>query len=188
MFKKFIPVFILAFSLLTACVPIEEQAQGSSSGQQTQLRYEDYIYNESIKSVQFYKATGIAEEVLEPAVTSLQQGQPLVLEFDRLNAGPQRLVAKLIHCNYNWTPSNLTETQYLNDFNEYFITDVQNSVNTRVPFVHYRFRVPKVKMSGNFVLETVAPHAGIPEPDNGYSQTGIARWSVWQTYTPTSRI
>ncbi|MEJ8755529.1 DUF5103 domain-containing protein [Pontibacter sp. H259] len=153
MFRKSIPIFILTFSLLTGCVPIEEQAQSSSSGQQTQLRYEDYIYNESIKSVQFYKATGIPEEVLEPAVTSLQQGQPLVLEFDRLKAGPQRLVAKLIHCNYNWTPSNLNETQYLNDFNEFFITDVQNSVNTRVPYVHYRLRLPKVKMSGNYVLE-----------------------------------
>ncbi|NDK56424.1 type IX secretion system plug protein [Pontibacter fetidus] len=153
MFKKIIPLFVLAFTLLSACVPLEEQAQSSSTSQQSQLRYEDYIYNPGIKSVQFYQATGVPEEVLEPAVTSLQQGQPIILEFDRLNAGPQRLVAKLIHCNYNWTPSNLTETQYLNDFNEYFITDVQSSVNTRVPYVHYRFRVPKVKMSGNYVLE-----------------------------------
>ncbi|MER2998951.1 DUF5103 domain-containing protein [Pontibacter populi] len=144
---------VLALALLTGCVPIEEQAQSGSANKQIPIRYEDYIYNETIKSVQFYQATGVPEEVLEPAVTSLQQGRPVLLEFDRLNAGPQRLVAKLIHCNYNWTPSNLTETQYLNDFNEFFITDVQNSVNTRVPYVHYRFRVPRVKMSGNYLLE-----------------------------------
>jgi hypothetical protein len=153
MSKRSVFVLSLVFSLLTGCVPIEEQGQSGTSNQQTPIRYEDYIYNETIKSVQFYQATGVPDEVLEPAVTSLQQGRPILLEFDRLKAGPQRLVAKLIHCNYNWTPSNLTETQYLNDFNEFFITDVQNSVNTRVPYVHYRFRVPRVKMSGNYVLE-----------------------------------
>lgn len=153
MLKRSISAFILGITLLTGCVPLEEQAQSSSSGQQTQLRYEDHVYHESIKTVQFYQATGVPEEVLEPAVTSLQQGRPLVLEFDRVNTGQQRLVAKLIHCNYNWTPSNLNETQYLNDFNEFFITDAQNSVNTRVPYVHYRFRVPRVKMSGNYLLE-----------------------------------
>ncbi|MBB6610002.1 DUF5103 domain-containing protein [Pontibacter sp. Tf4] len=152
MFKKSISAFILGLTLLTGCVPLEEQAQSSTS-HQSQIRYEDFIYNEGIKSVQFYQATGVPEEVLEPAVTNLQQGRPLVLEFDRLNVGTQRLVAKLIHCNYNWTPSNLNETQYLNEFNEFFITDAQNSVNTRVPYVHYRFRVPRVKLSGNYVLE-----------------------------------
>ena len=139
---------------LTACVPLEEQAQSSATGTtaQTALRYEDYVYHESIRSVQAYLATGDTDQVLNPPVTSVSQEFPLVLEFDRVNAGPQRLLAKLVHCNANWTPSNLNETQYLNDFNEFFITDVQNSVNTRVPYVHYRFRVPRVKLSGNYLL------------------------------------
>ncbi len=153
MLRKLSFFFILSIIISPGCVPLEEQGQSSSAGQQAQLRYEDYIYNESIRSVQCYLATGVPEEVLEPAVTSLQQSRPIMLEFDRLNVGPQRLVAKLIHCNYNWTPSNLTETQYLSDFNEFFITDVQNSVNTRVPYVHYKFRMPRVKLSGNYIIE-----------------------------------
>ncbi|MBC5991330.1 type IX secretion system plug protein [Pontibacter cellulosilyticus] len=149
--------YLVALSLscsLTACVPLEEQAQSSSTGTTAQaaLRYEDYVYHESIKSVQVYLATGDIEQVLNPPVTSISQEFPLVLEFDRIKAGPQRLLAKLVHCNANWTPSNLNETQYLNDFNEFFITDVQNSVNTRIPYVHYRFRVPRVKLSGNYLL------------------------------------
>ncbi|MEJ8800409.1 type IX secretion system plug protein [Pontibacter sp. H249] len=145
---------ILFSCSLTACVPLEEQAQSSGTGTTAQaaLRYEDYVYHESINSVQAYLATGDADQVLNPPVTSISQEFPLILEFDRLNAGPQRLLVKLVHCNANWTPSNLNETQYLNDFNEFFITDVQNSVNTRVPYVHYRFRVPRVKLSGNYLL------------------------------------
>ncbi|AKD05831.1 hypothetical protein PKOR_19310 [Pontibacter korlensis] len=134
-----------------ACVPIEQQVQSSSSTQ-AQLRYEDFVYDESIQSVQAYVATGFEEEVLEPPVVALGQGTPVILEFDRLNAAPNRLVAKLIHCDANWTPSSLSDTQFLNEFNEFFITDAQNSVNTRVPYVHYQFRVPRVKLSGNYVL------------------------------------
>jgi hypothetical protein len=139
---------------MAACVPLEQQgyATTGATAQQT-LRYEDFVYDPSIRSVQCYRATGGPEAVLEPAVISLGQEQPILLEFDRLNAGPQRLVAKLVHCNADWTPSGLNDAQYLNDFNEFFITDVQNSINTRVPYVHYRFRVPRVKLSGNYVLQ-----------------------------------
>ncbi|RAU83471.1 type IX secretion system plug protein [Pontibacter arcticus] len=146
---------------LYGCVPIEQQGQSSSGVAQVPLRYEDYTYNQSIKSVQLYAATGGQEEVLEPAVISISQERPVMLEFDRLNMGPQRLVAKLIHCNANWTPSGLNETQYLNDFNEFFITDVQNSVNTRVPFVHYRFRLPRVKLSGNYLVQVQEEGGGL---------------------------
>ncbi|HEY4651859.1 MAG TPA: DUF5103 domain-containing protein [Pontibacter sp.] len=145
---------VLLALALPACVPLEQQGQGSTgSGAQQAMRYEDFVYDASIRSVQCYRGTGGPEAVLEPAVISLNQEQPILLEFDRLNAGPQRLVAKLVHCNADWTPSGLNETQYLNDFNEFFITDVQNSINTRVPYVHYRFRVPRVKLSGNYVLQ-----------------------------------
>ena len=155
---KLIYTFFLAAALscsLVACVPIEEQAQssgGTTGSSQTSTRYEDYVYHQSINSVQTYLATGGPDQVLNPAVTPLSQEVPLILEFDRINTGPQRLVAKIIHCNANWTPSDLNETQYLNDFNEFFITDVQNSINTRVPYVHYRFRLPRVKLSGNYLL------------------------------------
>lgn len=139
---------------LASCVPLEQQGYSTTgSGTQQSVRYEDYVYDTSIRSVQCYRGTGGPEAVLQPAVVSLSQEQPILLEFDRLNAGPQRLLAKLVHCNSDWTPSGLNDAQFLNDFNEFFITDVQNSINTRVPYVHYRFRVPRVKLSGNYLLQ-----------------------------------
>lgn len=158
MLKTTTYTYLIALALAVgtvACVPIEQQGQASSTaggGAQSQLRYDDFVYAENVKSVQAYRATGIPQEVLEPPVVPLSQEQPVLLEFDRVNAGPQRLMAKIIHCNADWTPSGLNETQYLNAFNEFFITDVQNSVNTRIPYVHYRFRVPRVKLSGNYLL------------------------------------
>ncbi|TXK36962.1 DUF5103 domain-containing protein [Pontibacter qinzhouensis] len=158
MFKNKVSILLLSGMLaggISGCVPLEQQGQGygSSSTTQATLRYEDFIYDESIRSVQCYRASGTPEEVLNPAVLPLTQEQPVMLKFDRVNAGPQRLLVKVHHCNANWTPSGLNVTQYLNDFNEFFITDVQNSVSTRVPYVHYTFRVPRVKISGNYVVE-----------------------------------
>ncbi|ARS35299.1 DUF5103 domain-containing protein [Pontibacter actiniarum] len=153
MLRKTTYTYLLAALLATgtvACVPVEQQVQSSSA--QVQLRYEDYVYDESVQSVQAYVATGFEEEVLEAPVVPLSQTEPVILEFDRLNAAPLRLVAKLVHCDANWRPSTLSDTQFLYDFNEFFITVAQNSVNTRVPYVHYRFRVPRVKISGNYLL------------------------------------
>ncbi|WP_276496121.1 DUF5103 domain-containing protein [Pontibacter litorisediminis] len=154
MLKRSTYTYLLAGALAVgavACVPIEQQVQ-SSNTTQSQLRYEDFVYDESIQSVQAYVATGFEEEVLEPPVVPINQTKPIILEFDRLNAVPNRLQAKLIHCDANWKPSTLNDSQFLNDFNEFFITDAQNSVNTRVNYVHYTFRVPRVKLSGNYLL------------------------------------
>ncbi|OKL41354.1 type IX secretion system plug protein [Pontibacter flavimaris] len=154
MLKRSTYTYLLAGALAVgtvACVPIEQQVQ-SSNATQSQLRYEDFVYDESIQSVQAYVATGFEEEVLEPPVVPINQTKPIILEFDRLNAAPNRLQAKLIHCDANWKPSTLSDSQFLNDFNEFFITDAQNSVSTRVNYVHYTFRVPRVKLSGNYLL------------------------------------
>ncbi|MFD3000947.1 DUF5103 domain-containing protein [Pontibacter toksunensis] len=165
MLRKLTHTYFIAAMLacgLMACVPIEQQGSTATGGSaQTALRYEDYVYDESIQSVQTYLATGLPEEVLNPAVTSIAQQQPIVLEFDRLNARQQRLIVKLQHCDANWTPSTLNNTQFLYDFNEFIITDAQISVNTRIPYVHYRFAVPKVRISGNYLL-IVQEEGGAP--------------------------
>ncbi|RDV16667.1 DUF5103 domain-containing protein [Pontibacter diazotrophicus] len=156
MLRKITHTYFIAGLLacgLVACVPLEQQGTTTTGGTvQSALRYEDYIYDETVTSVQAYLATGLEDEVLNPAVTPLAQQQPIVLEFDRLNARQQRLLVKLQHCDANWTPSTLNDTQFLYDFNEFIITDARISVNTRVPYVHYRFVVPKVRISGNYLL------------------------------------
>ncbi|WP_082815292.1 type IX secretion system plug protein [Pontibacter akesuensis] len=155
MFKRKLYTYLTATMLATgmvACVPLEQQVQSSGGSAQTALRYEDYVYDESVNSVQAYVATGFDEEVLEPPVVPLSQRAPIIIEFDRLNTGTSRLIARIIHCDANWTPSTLNDTQFLNEFNEFFVTDAQISVNTRIPYVHYTFQVPRVKISGNYLL------------------------------------
>lgn len=163
-----LPLLLLA----TACVPLgtpitnpdlpASQQRAAAPAATAQLRYYDYIYEPSVRSVQCYVGTGTtsttlgntanATAVLAPPIVPLSQEQPITLEFDILGERPPRLTAKLIHCDLGWTPSVLTDLQILDEINEFNIPNYQTSVNTKVPYYHYTFAVPRVKLSGNYLL------------------------------------
>lgn len=116
------------------------------------LRYQDYIYDPNVRSVQCYVASGSNTEIFTPPVVPISQEQPITLEFDLLAEQSQRLTAKLVHCDVDWKPSILTDMQFLSEINEFLFTDYRTSVNTKVPYYHYKLRVPRVKLSGNYLL------------------------------------
>jgi len=126
------------------------------------LRYQDYIYDPSVRSVQCYVPTAQVNDVLLPPIVPITQEQPVVLEFDVLTEQAPRLTAKLVHCDLNWAPSQLTDMQFLSEINEFTLTNYQTSVNTKVPYYHYALQMPRVKLSGNYLL-VVQNQAGVPQ-------------------------
>ena len=134
------PVFLLL------AATVVNTYQGSKK-----LRFEDWSYEPEIRTVMLYPFTGRAEDMLQsPAVPVNQQN--LVLEFDDLVEGPEDYEVKLIHCNADWQQSRLRPLDYLQDFNEFPINSYEFSVDTKLSYVHYRFRVPPVKVPGNYLL------------------------------------
>jgi len=118
---------------------------------QKELSLTDKIYEPQIKTVQLYPNIGGLQDFLQPSTTSLQQ-QNLLLEFDDLQDQRSNYYTKLIHCNYDWTKSQLMDLDFMDSYNEYPFTDYQLSSNTHVRYIHYRFQVPPVKLPGNYVL------------------------------------
>ena len=160
----------LAFLLIsplwwaTTCVPVEQTtaSSGATSGNTeyyapTSLRYEDFIYDPSIRSVQCYVQTGNPEEVFNFPVVPISQPEPILLEFDQLNAPQQRFSLKLIYCNADWSEARLTQIQYMEGFNEAYITDAVASFNTKIPYFHYRQQLPRVKLPGNYLVVVTNP-------------------------------
>jgi len=123
---------------------------------QTQnVRLEDYIYNPKIATVLLYPGIDDPENprrLVAPPVLPMQTNYPLVLEFDDLAASFTGYRVKIIHCNADWTKSNLNDIEYTYEYNEYPINNNEQSFSTKVPYFHYRFEVPKLKLSGNYVL------------------------------------
>ncbi|MBA9079895.1 MULTISPECIES: DUF5103 domain-containing protein [Rufibacter] len=144
----------LASLALAGCVPVEQTGSGTgASGTGAALRYEDAVYTSDVQSVQLYAQSYNVADVLAPPVVPLNQSGGLLLEFDRFSAPRGRAVVRLHHCDINWQPSQLQALQFVQDFNEFYINQVEASAGTKVPYWHYRFQVPRVKLSGNYLLE-----------------------------------
>ncbi|RNI22523.1 type IX secretion system plug protein [Rufibacter latericius] len=145
----------LAAASLTGCVPVETTGTGTGTSTSGPIRYEDAVYGSDVRSVQFYAKNFNVGDVLAPPVVSINQSSPLVLEFDRMSAPGRRAVVKLHHCNADWKPSQLQPLQFVQDYNEFFILEVEPSAGTKVPYWHYRFQLPRVKLSGNYLMEVL---------------------------------
>ncbi|NDV44633.1 type IX secretion system plug protein domain-containing protein [Flagellimonas sediminis] len=84
-------------------------------------------------------------------------GESMTLEFDDITAKEQDYYYKIVHCNYDWTPSQLLKSQYLAGADNQRIIDYENSYTTLQPYSNYRLTIPndniRLKVSGNYVLE-----------------------------------
>lgn len=102
---------------------------------------------------------------MSPPVIQLGSGDRIAVSFDEIGDDWSRLQYRLIHCNADWQPSRLIESEYIDGFNFADIEDYAFSGNTFVNFVNYRFTIPSDDLnllaSGNYVVE-VYPQG---EPD-----------------------
>ncbi|TAF74352.1 MAG: DUF5103 domain-containing protein [Bacteroidetes bacterium] len=120
---------------------------------QPTLVYDDEIYDSNIRTTLLYLKTGENNQMLNPAVSALNQIYPLYCEFDEISDKVGSFYYKIINCNMDWTPNNLIDSEFLKEFmNDQLITTYNLSFNTREKYVHYNFTLPKVKLSGNYLL------------------------------------
>ncbi|MFN7434982.1 MAG: type IX secretion system plug protein domain-containing protein [Bacteroidota bacterium] len=122
-----------------------------SSYSQKTLSLDDRSYEWQIKTVQLYPNLGGPRDYLQPAVVPLER-QNLVLEFDDIQDHRNNYYVKLIHCNFDWSKSQLSDLDFFDSFNENPINEYAFSNNTHARYIHYRFVVPPVKLPGNYVL------------------------------------
>ncbi|OQD43934.1 DUF5103 domain-containing protein [Croceivirga radicis] len=87
----------------------------------------------------------------------IQLGESINLTFDDLTASEQDYYYKITHCDYDWTPSQLLKSQYLNGADNQRIINYENSYNTLQPYSNYTLTLPNdevsFKVSGNYMLE-----------------------------------
>lgn len=142
---------LIALISFVTIQPIRAQSEGSNV-HFDQGPIKDSIYCDYLKTVLFYPQSGVENANIFPAVTELNQSNPLLLEFDELTGDYTSYAVKLIHCNADWSKSQLNDIEFLEEFNEFPVTFYRGSFNTRVEYTHYEFKVPQVKLPGNYVL------------------------------------
>ena len=149
---------ILLLFVLHSCIPIPVSTNNTTQPVDEinkEFTTENHVYEDNFKSILLYpqSAGKDAKDVLNPSLTFITQSSPLILEFDEIRETSQDYRVKIVHCTYDWKVSLLNDIEFINDFNEFQIRDYQSSFNTKIPYTHYSFKLPKLKISGNYVLK-----------------------------------
>jgi hypothetical protein len=114
---------------------------------------ENRTYKPEVKSLQAV----VNQDWLSPTVMQLKGDDVLNIGFDELSHNYHRYVYRLERCEADWTTSEeLFESDWLEGFNNNVIDDYVRSINTTVPYTHYKLQIPndrcRVKLSGNYRL------------------------------------
>ena len=121
------------------------------SAQNSEL-YINKIYDDNIRTVTF----NLQNSKSNYPIINLLGNEKLVLEFDDLYKDTKDYSYTIIHCNADWTASELNQLEYISGFAEDELHDYEMSFSTLVKYNHYRLIFPNENMSpslsGNYIL------------------------------------
>ena len=128
-----------------------------------------HVFDSNVKSLKVAPLSNM----YFPAIYVLGSDDVLNVNFDYLDLDAQYLRYSVEHCNANWQPSQLVESEYVDGFNQGDITDFKPSEATFVHYYNYNFTIPNedfvITKSGNYVLKVFRED----DPDDILFQTRI---------------
>ena len=81
----------------------------------------------------------------------------LEISFDEMSHDVRQYSYRVLHCNMDWTESDISSFEYVEGFTTADIVDYEHSLNTQQAYTHYSFDFPnedmQLKISGNYVLQ-----------------------------------
>jgi len=106
----------------------------------------------NIKTVQSY----IEGQPLNAPIIDLNGSEQILISFDELSYETKNFNYTIIHCNADWTQSDLAEIEYIDGFSNGIIDEAYQSINTTVLYTNYQLKIPneelRFKCSGNYAV------------------------------------
>lgn len=137
-----------------------------------------------VGTVQLYPVTNNPNQEMEPPIVALRNVESLLLQFDLFLEDYIDLQAKIIHCNADWTKSLLNDIEFMYDYNSFDLRDFDYSLNTKKLYVNYWFNLPRVKKTGNYIIQ-VYPYG---DEDHVLFTRRFVVFNNLVSIQPTSRI
>ena len=111
-----------------------------------------HIFDNNVRSLKVC----LASNMYVPPVLMMNSDDRLLVNFDYLDYDVHYLRYSVTHCNADWQPSQLVESEYVSGFNYADIDDYAQSEATYVHYYNYQFTLPNSDMeflvSGNYLL------------------------------------
>lgn len=148
--------FLPAFIFLTLVFCAQTETVEDDYVNDNVLKYDDYVYKPTIKTVQFHETSW---DYAAPII-GLNNADQLELSFDDLDSDQKQFTISFIHCNSDWTPSNLMVSEFLEGFYDLNLLNFGFAQNTVQKYTHYSIVFPQVgnqqnthfTKSGNYIL------------------------------------
>jgi hypothetical protein len=119
----------------------------------SQFIYKNGSLNTQIKTLLCHKK----KDELSLPILNLNTDNQLLISFDDLDADIKNYYYTIIHCNSDWSESDLMQNEYISGFTDKPITDYEFSFNTIQKYTHYTFNFPNddlmPMLSGNYVFK-----------------------------------
>lgn len=121
----------------------------------------------------FFCYSQVEKEVVPPynikTITFFQNGQNVIpifqlgdsfqIEFDDLYGDESNYFYQIVHCDYDWQPSQLSKAEFINGFDDQRIQEYYTSLNTIQVYSHYKFSFPNkftnFRVSGNYMIKVL---------------------------------
>lgn len=88
-----------------------------------------------------------------------QLGDSFNIEFDDLYGDESNYFYQIVHCDYDWQPSQLSKAEFINGFDDQRIQEYYTSLNTLQVYSHYKFSFPNkftnFRVSGNYMIKVL---------------------------------
>lgn len=114
------------------------------------------VQNELVPPYNIKTITFVQNE--QNAVPIFELGSSFNFQFDDLFGNEANYYYEIIHCDYNWIPSNIPKNEYLEGFDNQRIQNYTNSFNTLQIYSHYNLSFPnqftqQLRLSGNYIIK-----------------------------------
>ncbi|HLP11297.1 MAG TPA: DUF5103 domain-containing protein [Flavobacteriales bacterium] len=152
---------LLSICIFSSCVPASTVTNTSATEtkkhtpefyNEKEVLMTDKVYKDNIKSVICHSSMS---EISAPII-AMNTDEFVTIRFDDLDNSVKTYNYSIIHCNADWTASDLMEIEYLDGFFQGNITHYDYSFNTLLPYINYKFDFPtsntKVLIPGNYIV------------------------------------
>ena len=110
------------------------------------------IYKESIHTIQLHREGW----KLSYPIIDLNSTTSLEMSFDEIAPDIGNYYYKIVHCDFDWVPTNISDGDYIDGFLPSQISNYTLSFNTYFSYVHYSLKLPnddfRFMISGNYAI------------------------------------